>query len=178
MPDMKKSVADAYLEYLIQKNILERRTLSDREAGRSSAGDSGKGELLAPAGYDPAGAEAYLEAADRLEQIFLEAGCGFCSLRETEALLKDKKDMEEMTGLMIRRGEIVRLSGDYYTVPRIADRILRQIRERYHSGDIITIIQIKDLFGISRKNAKIILDYLEETGVVKQTGAQSERQML
>ena len=178
MQDMKKSVADAYLEYLIQKNILERRTLSDREAGRSSAGDSGKGELLAPAGYDPAGAEAYLEAADRLEQIFLEAGCGFCSLRETEALLKDKKDMEEMTGLMIRRGEIVRLSGDYYTVPRIADRILRQIRERYHSGDIITIIQIKDLFGISRKNAKIILDYLEETGVVKQTGAQSERQML
>ena len=178
MPDMKKSVADAYLEYLIQKNILERRTLSDREAARSSAGDSGKGELLAPAGYDPAGAEAYLEAADRLEQIFLEAGCGFCSLRETEALLKDKKDMEEMTGLMIRRGEIVRLSGDYYTVPRIADRILRQIRERYHSGDIITIIQIKDLFGISRKNAKIILDYLEEKGVVKQTGAQSERQML
>lgn len=178
MPDMKKSVADAYLEYLIQENILERRTLSDRAAVRGTADDARKGELLAPPGYDPTDDEAYREAADRLGSIFLEAGCNFCSLREAAASLKGKKNMEEMTGLMIRRGEIVRISGDYYTVPRIADRILRQVRERYHSGDIITIIQIKELFAASRKNAKLILDYMEKTGVVKQTGAQSERQML
>ena len=174
---MKKNVADAYLESLIRNQILERRTVTEGCCGEEAVpGSDGKGELLAPRGYEPEGSAGYRRAAERMNRIFLEAGFAFVSLKEAASQI-ERKDAEEIAGLMIRRRQIVQISGDYYTIPQISDQIRRRIREKYRSGEIITIIQIKDMFDVSRKNAKLILDYMENMGIVKQTGAQSERQM-
>ncbi len=177
IPEMKKNVADAYLESLIRNQILERRTVTEGCCGEEAVpGSDGKGELLAPRGYEPEESAGYRRAAERMNRIFLEAGFAFVSLKEAASQI-ERKDAEEIAGLMIRRRQIVQISGDYYTIPQISDQIRRRIREKYRSGEIITIIQIKDMFDVSRKNAKLILDYMENMGIVKQTGAQSERQM-
>ena len=40
---------------------------------------------------------------------------------------------------------------------------------------VITIAEVRDLFGTSRKSAKPILEYMDSIRVTKKTGAESER---
>ena len=49
------------------------------------------------------------------------------------------------------------------------------ISGRLRENPVITIAEVRDIFGTSRKSAKPILEYMDSIRVTKKTGAESER---
>ena len=49
------------------------------------------------------------------------------------------------------------------------------IQTKLKEEGLITIAQVRDIFGTSRKSAKPILEYMDSIKVTKKTGAESER---
>ena len=62
-----------------------------------------------------------------------------------------------------------------YTLKENMERAKELIQERLMEDPLITIAQVRDMFGTSRKSAKPILEYMDSIKVTKKTGAESER---
>lgn len=55
------------------------------------------------------------------------------------------------------------------------DAAREKIVEKLKADGKITIAEIRDMFGTSRKSAKPILEYMDSIKVTRKTGAESER---
>lgn len=55
------------------------------------------------------------------------------------------------------------------------DEARERISGKLRENPVITIAEVRDMFGTSRKSAKPILEYMDSIRVTKKTGAESER---
>ena len=65
-----------------------------------------------------------------------------------------------------------------YTLPSHLEKACTVIRDRFRGKDRITVAEVRDLFGTSRKNVRMILDYTDRIGMTQKTGGESERALL
>ncbi len=70
---------------------------------------------------------------------------------------------------------MVKVTDDMYTLKRYMEEARQVILGRLEEDPVITIAQVRDIFGTSRKSAKPILEYMDSIKVTKKTGAESER---
>jgi selenocysteine-specific elongation factor len=77
---------------------------------------------------------------------------------------------EEVLGVLIGQGELVRVSADVLFLPETYEEIVSRIRAHITSEGSITLAQARDMFGTSRKYAQAILEHLDEIGVTKRVG--------
>lgn len=77
---------------------------------------------------------------------------------------------EELFGALIEKGTLVRISADVVylrqTLDAMRERVVGHIREK----GSISIAQVRDLFGASRKYAVPLMEYLDQEGVTKRVG--------
>ena len=62
-----------------------------------------------------------------------------------------------------------------YTLTAYMEEAKTVIHTKLKEEGLITIAQVRDIFGTSRKSAKPILEYMDSIKVTKKTGAESER---
>ena len=91
---------------------------------------------------------------------------------------REEEHLEELLLLLSENGEIVKLSDDCYTLPSHLEKACTVIRDRFRGKDRITVAEVRDLFGTSRKNVRMILDYTDRIGMTQKTGGESERALL
>ncbi len=77
---------------------------------------------------------------------------------------------EDVLGVLLARGELVKVSSDVLFLPGTYDQMVARIRATIESEGSITLAQTRDLFSTSRKYAQSILEYLDATGVTKRVG--------
>ena len=70
---------------------------------------------------------------------------------------------------------IVKIEENIYTLKTIIDHAEEVIRARLKENPLITIAEVRDLLGTSRKSAKPILEYMDSIKVTKKNGTESER---
>jgi selenocysteine-specific elongation factor len=67
------------------------------------------------------------------------------------------------------RGDVVRI-GDFYLSVRRAEEARAKVRSRIESDGPVTVAQIRDLLGTSRKYAVPLCEWLDATGATRRQG--------
>jgi selenocysteine-specific elongation factor len=74
---------------------------------------------------------------------------------------------EEVLGVLIARGDLVQASPEVLFLPQTYEDMVARVRLTISQEGSITLAQVRDLFGTSRKYAQALLEHLDETGVTK-----------
>ncbi|MEG1505205.1 MAG: SelB C-terminal domain-containing protein, partial [Lachnospiraceae bacterium] len=91
-------------------------------------------------------------------------------IRNTEKLIAD-----DILSLLLDEGSVVKVADDLYTLPSLMEVAKELVQERLAETGLITIAEVRDGLGTSRKSAKPILEYMDGIKVTKRNGTESER---
>ena len=75
-----------------------------------------------------------------------------------------------MLGVLIARGDLVQASPEVLFLPRSYEEMVARVRSHIDQEGSITLAQVRDLFGTSRKYAQALLEHLDEKGITKRVG--------
>src|SRR5262245_45086243 len=78
--------------------------------------------------------------------------------------------LKDLFDVCIADGDLVRIAEDIYLHADVEADMRRRIRERLKSGPGITVAEIRDLLGTTRKYAVPLCEYLDRAGVTKREG--------
>lgn len=155
---MKKTAAEVYTDHLVRAEVIEKQ-----------------GDVYCPAGYLPREDRDYCAVKENLVREAKSAGYGFVP---GEMVLPEKISEEqgrEILRLLTEQGTAVEIVPGIFTLPEYLERAERKIGQKLDETGKITIAQVRDLFGTSRKCAKQILDYTDRCGLTRKDGAETER---
>lgn len=83
--------------------------------------------------------------------------------------------MDDILNILLQECRVVKVTDDMYTLSEYMQEAKEKIEAKLKEDPVITIAQVRDMFGTSRKSAKPILEYMDSIKVTKKTGAESER---
>lgn len=99
----------------------------------------------------------------------------FVRYSEIEFQGKDGAVSDDILNILLEEKEVVKVTDDMYTLTAYMEEAKTVIQTKLKEEGLITIAQVRDIFGTSRKSAKPILEYMDSIKVTKKTGAESER---
>ena len=160
MKSVKINVFDAFLQSMLEENVFVLR------------GD----ELCLPRRRIPEDG-TFLAIRKLLTESFEAAGYGLLRLPEVRTAPYDDETVSDILRVMVEEGIAAQVTAEppVYTMKHFMDEAVRRIREHFRSNDVLTVVQVKELFGTSRKCAKMILEYTDEKRITAKRGAETER---
>jgi selenocysteine-specific elongation factor len=152
LPGAARALADQYLEELRQRGVLE------LSAGR-----------VVPAGSDAHMTEVGAELARKVESEYRLAELAPPSPGAVADRLAAKPAVVEgVCQFLVQRGRLVRLEGRLLIHRGVLDEVARRVRAL--AADEISVGDFKDQFGLSRKLAIPILEWLDSERVTVRQG--------
>ncbi len=113
------------------------------------------------------------ESKKQIEEIFAQAGFKVPALKEVLAGLKiDLDPAQKIVTLLLREKVLVKLSDDLVFHQRTLEELKHRVSELKSKLPKIDVSQFKDHFGVSRKYAIPLLEYLDREHVTKRAGDQ------
>ncbi|MEX0678865.1 MAG: selenocysteine-specific translation elongation factor [Pirellulales bacterium] len=132
---------------------------------------SGDHRTVALAGYAPRLSTAQVRLRQRILSALREAGLKPPTPAElARATSTDEKEVRQILGLCADEGELVPLAGGLYLHREIEAAMRDQLRARLEQAGGLTVSQIKDLLGTSRKFAVPICEHLDRIGLTRRDG--------
>ncbi len=168
---MKKAEVQMAHFKKIRPNVFDRIVEAYEAAGQVKRVD----EFLCTPEYEVRKDDIYQQVSGRLLDTFTEAKYDFARYSEIDFGSVPQETADDILNLLLEERRIVKVSEDLYTLTEYIEEAERVIREKLKEDPVITIAQVRDLFGTSRKSAKPILEYMDSIKVTKKTGAESER---
>jgi selenocysteine-specific elongation factor len=154
LPKRARELTTVYLEELRQRGVLE---LSD-------------GRVVPP------GSEGHMSAlgeelARRVETLYREAGFDAPGPLEAAAMLDSRPaTVEGICTFLVQRGRLVRLDGKYLIHRTTLDEVARKVRA--WDRESFAVGEFKERFGLTRKLAIPVLEWLDSERVTVRTGNQ------
>jgi len=128
-------------------------------------------EARLPGKSDLAGAER--ELSDRLVALYRERGLNPPSpLEAAEALHHRPKVVEGLVAYLVKRGELVRLPGGWFIARAAIDDVTKRLRGSGRPS--FDVGEFKEMFGLTRKLAIPLLEYLDSSKVTRRVGDRRE----
>jgi selenocysteine-specific elongation factor len=111
------------------------------------------------------------ESKSQIEQAFAKAGLQVPALKEVLASLPvDKLRAQKILTLLLRERVLVKLSDDLVFHRDALDTLRRQIVAQKTKTPKLNVGNFKDLFGVTRKYAIPLLEYLDRERVTRRVG--------
>ena len=155
---VKQNVFDAYVDSLCEENIIERFQ-----------------EYVKLPEFEVKQDENYENVLQIVTATFQKAQFDFVRFSEVSFGEIDREVVEDILLLLTDRGIVVKVAEDIYTLKTLMDHAKEVIQNRLRENPLITIAEVRDLLGTSRKSAKPILEYMDSIKVTKKNGTESER---
>ena len=98
---------------------------------------------------------------------------GYDFVRYSEIDLKGvSRDMaDDILNILLTEGKVVRVTEEMYTLAEYMEQAKEKIKAHLAEDPLITIAQVRDMFGTSRKSAKPILEYMDALKITKKDGS-------
>jgi len=152
LPRAAQPLADQYLEELRRRGVL------DLAEGR-----------VVPPGESAHMTERGAELTRAVEAAYREAGLAPPSPGEVaERLAANPAAVEGVCRFLVQRGQLVRLEGKLLVHAAALEEIARRLRS--HPKDTLTVGEFKDQFGLTRKLAIPVLEWLDSQRVTVRQG--------
>ena len=155
---MKPNVFDKMIELMVTRNCLKRVD-----------------EFLSTPDFEVRKDQTYEKISKTLLGAFEKAGYDFVKYPEIDLGGASREIADDILNSLLEEGLAVKVTDDMYTLAENMEQAKIRIQERLKENPVITIAQVRDMFGTSRKSAKPILEYMDGIKVTKKTGAESER---
>ncbi len=111
------------------------------------------------------------ESKQKIEQAFAKAGLQVPALKEVLASLRiDQARAQKIVTLLLRDRVLVKVSDDLVFHRGALESLRQQITAQKAKTPRINVASFKDLFGITRKYAIPLLEYLDRERVTKRVG--------
>jgi selenocysteine-specific elongation factor len=129
------------------------------------------GELVQAAGKGVVLRDEEAESKSQIEQAFAKAGLKVPLLKEVLAALPgDKARAQKIVTLLMRDRVLIKLSDDLVFHRDALDALRRQVAAQKAKTPKLNVGNFKDLFGITRKYAIPLLEYLDRERVTRRVG--------
>lgn len=158
MKKVKLNVFDLYMEMLSEEGVLRRHQ-----------------EFLQLPEFTVQKDAIYDTVLKTVQKEFEKAQFDFLRFSEISFPKGTKEEVDDILLLLVDEEIVVKIAEDVYTLKTLIDHAKEVIRERLKENPLITIAQVRDLLGTSRKSAKPILEYMDSIKVTKKNGTESER---
>lgn len=158
MKKVKLNVFDSYMDLLEQEQVLNRYQ-----------------EYLKLPEFEVRKDNVYEKVQKTAEQAFQKAQFDFVRFSEISFAGIEQEVVEDILLLLMDEEYVVKIAEDIYTLKTIIDQAKEVIIARLQENPLITIAEVRDLLGTSRKSAKPILEYMDSIKVTKKNGTESER---
>lgn len=156
---IKQNVFDLYIDMLAEQETVRRHQ-----------------EFLSLPTFEIQKDATYQKAEKIICDTFQQAAYDFAKFSEIDFKGIDRGTADDIIMGMVERQEVVKLAEDMYTLSSFVENAKEKIIERLkENGGVITIAEVRDMFGTSRKSAKPLLEYMDSIKVTKKTGGESER---
>ena len=168
---MKKAEIQMTYFQKMKPNVFDR--IVDRlvEAGTVKRVD----EFLCTPLYEVRKDAVYEKVSRLLLGKFADARYDFVRYSEIEGKGTEQGIMDDILNILLQECQVVKVTDDMYTLSEYMQEAKEKIEAKLKEDPVITIAQVRDMFGTSRKSAKPILEYMDSIKVTKKTGAESER---
>ena len=155
----------------MKPNVFDR--IVDRlvEAGTVKRVD----EFLCTPLYEVRKDAVYEKVSGLLLGRFADARYDFVRYSEIDGKGTEQGIMDDILNILLQECRVVKVTDDMYTLAEYMQEAKEKIEAKLKEDPVITIAQVRDMFGTSRKSAKPILEYMDSIKVTKKTGAESER---
>lgn len=127
-----------------------------------------QGAIIAAADHSVTLDAGQQEALEALEKLFRDAGTAPPSPAEALKTL-GRPDGRALFDLLIARGQLLRIAQDFFCHRVAVDDLLTAIRARAGEGSF-SVPDFKEWFGISRKYAIPLLEYLDAQAITYREG--------
>jgi selenocysteine-specific elongation factor len=77
---------------------------------------------------------------------------------------------EDVVSYLVDSGKLIQLSPEVVFTNETYQEMIRRIRQEFARRETLTVAQIRDLFGTSRKYVLALMEHLDETGVTQREG--------
>ena len=81
-----------------------------------------------------------------------------------------KQYKQEDIQFLINQGKLIKINRTYIVTKHHIDVMILEIKKYFEKNDSLTVSTFKDLFGMSRKYAVPILEYLDEQAITRREG--------
>ena len=155
---VKPNVFDLYVESLVEDGILKRHkeflSLPDHEIKKDTR---------------------YQKIEKKLLDTFEKAGLDFPKVSEFGFDPSEMESVDDILLLLMEEGKIIKLGEELYTLTSYIEKSKKIIIDLLQGRDVITMGEIRDSLETSRKNAKLIVEYMDSIKITKRNGTESER---
>lgn len=158
MKKVKLNVFDMYMDLLEQEQVISRYQ-----------------EYLKLPEFEVKKDDIYEKVRKTAENTFQKAQFDFVRFSEVSFGNIDREVVEDIILLLADEEIVVKVAEDVYTLKTLIDQAKETIEARLKENPLITIAEVRDLLGTSRKSAKPILEYMDSIKVTKKNGTESER---
>lgn len=117
----------------------------------------------------------YEKTEKRLLELFEKSGLDFPKISDADLGDADPEVVDDILLLLIEEGKIIKLGEELYTLTPYIEKSKEIIQGLFAEKDLITMGEIRDALETSRKNAKLIVEYMDSIKVTKRNGTESER---
>lgn len=155
---VKPNVFDLYLESLVEEGVMKRRN-----------------EFLSLPQHEIVKDEVYQKVESKLLTTFEKAGLDFPKVSEVDFGTVPFETVEDILLLLMEEKKIVKLGEELYTLTSYIEHSKEIICSMFKEKDLITMAEIRDALETSRKNAKLIVEYMDSIKITKRNGTESER---
>lgn len=158
MKKVKLNVFDLYVEMLSEEGALKRHQ-----------------EFLQLPEFEVRKDAVYEKVLKTVQKQFEKVQFDFQRFSEISFGNIKREEVEDIMLLLIDEDIVVKITEDIYTLKSIIEKAKEVIQNRLKENPLITIAEVRDLLGTSRKSAKPILEYMDSIRVTKKNGTESER---
>jgi selenocysteine-specific elongation factor len=153
--------------YLDDESILTTALKQMNAAGTIKFGPQG----ISLVGHGPKLSQNEQKLLAQLIETFQQAGIQSPSVKECQQkATKNQESVSQLLTLAAANGELVEVTSDYY-VHANADRAAKeQLTSRLRGGEGLTMSQIREILGTSRKYAVPYCEYLDRSGFTERRG--------
>ena len=160
MKQVKPAIFDECLRHMAERGLFQIRD-----------------EYVCLADFEIRRDETFSEIEKLLTDTFENAGYHFLRFSEIAKMQYPDETVMDVLRVMTADGKAVRVSADaeIYTMKHFMDGAVERIREHFEKKELLTFTDVREMFGVSRKYAKLIIEYMDNIHVTRPTGAATER---
>ena len=155
---VKPTVFDLYIDNLVDEGVIKRHN-----------------EFLSLPSHEIKKDALYEKTEKKLLEVFEKAQLDFPKLSEVDMGGIESDVIDDILLLLMEEGKIVKLGEELYTLTPYIENSKQIIQGLLSQKDLITMGEIRDALETSRKNAKLIVEYMDSIKVTKRNGTESER---
>jgi selenocysteine-specific elongation factor len=167
LPGLERSKVVGRFSYLDRDGLVDAVLSSMSRAGRIRLSE----REVSLVGHGPQLSNNERKLLESIVELYLHAGCQPPTVEEVKSqTAKNQAVVPELINLAAASGTLVKISPEYWLHAEVDRRLRDVLAERMAGGQALTVSQIREILGTTRKYAVPLCEFLDRTGFTRRQG--------